>query len=82
MLAERFVHACFPPLRGVEARVDDEPVKPRRELRAAAELLQAHADFRKCLLCGVARVVGVAQDLPASRSTFGACRVSNASSAG
>jgi biotin-[acetyl-CoA-carboxylase] ligase BirA-like protein len=64
MLAERFVDARFPPLRGVEARVDDEPVQPRRELGAAAKLLQAHADFRECLLCGVARIVGVTQDLP------------------
>jgi len=64
MLAERFVHARLPPLRCVEARVDDEPVQPRRELRAAPELLQAHADFRERLLCGIARIVGIAQDLP------------------
>jgi biotin-[acetyl-CoA-carboxylase] ligase BirA-like protein len=64
MLAERFVHAGFPPLRSVEARVDDKSVQPRRELGAAAKLLQAHADFRECLLCGVARVVWIAQDLP------------------
>ncbi len=64
MLAERFVDARLSALRGVETRIDDEPVQPRRELRAAAELLQAHADLGECLLRGVARVVGIAQELP------------------
>ena len=63
MLAERFVHARLPALGRIEAGVDDEAVQPRRELRAAAELLQPHADLRERLLCGVARVVGIAQEL-------------------
>jgi biotin-[acetyl-CoA-carboxylase] ligase BirA-like protein len=63
MLAERFVGARLAALSSVEARVDDEPVQPRRELRTAAKLLQAHADLCERLLRGVARIVGIAQDL-------------------
>ena len=50
---ERLVHARPPALDGVETRVDDEPVQPRRELRAAAELLQPDAHLRERLLRGV-----------------------------
>ena len=72
---------AFAPLDDVEARVDDEPVQPRRELGAAAELLQADAELGERLLGRVARVLGIARKCSASRSTRGACRVSSASSA-
>ena len=62
-LGERLVHARLAALGRVPARVDDEPVQPGGELRVAAELLQAHAELRERLLRGVARVLGIAQDL-------------------
>jgi biotin-[acetyl-CoA-carboxylase] ligase BirA-like protein len=64
MLAERLVDARLPALRGVEARIHDEPVQPRRELGPAAKLLQPHADLGECLLRSVTRVVWIAQELP------------------
>jgi biotin-[acetyl-CoA-carboxylase] ligase BirA-like protein len=64
MVAERLVDPCLPPLCSVKAGVDDKPVQPRRELRAATELLEAHADLRERLLRGIACIVGVAEDLP------------------
>ena len=60
---KRLVYARAPALDGVETRVDDEPVQPRRELRAAAELLQPNAHLRERLLRGVVSVVGIAQDV-------------------
>jgi biotin-[acetyl-CoA-carboxylase] ligase BirA-like protein len=63
MVTERFVAARLPALCGVEAGVDDKPVQPRRELRAAAELLQPHTDFCERFLRGVAGIVWIAQDL-------------------
>ena len=56
------MHARLPPLGGVAARVDDEPVQPRRELGVAPELLQADAELGERLLRGVARVLGIAQE--------------------
>jgi biotin-[acetyl-CoA-carboxylase] ligase BirA-like protein len=70
MLAERFVDTRLPALCGVETRVDDEPVQPRRELRPTAELLQPYADLCQRLLGGVARIVGIAQDLPCEPLDF------------
>jgi biotin-[acetyl-CoA-carboxylase] ligase BirA-like protein len=64
VLAEGFMDTRLPALCGVETSVDDEPVQPRRELRPAAELLQADADLCECLLGGVARIVRIAQNLP------------------
>ncbi len=63
MLAERFVDPRLPAFDRVEARIDDKSVQPRRELRAAAKLLQAHTDLGERLLGRVARVVGIAQEL-------------------
>src|SRR5439155_10093186 len=51
------------PLRDVAARVDDEAVKPRRELRLAAELADAHAELRQRLLRRVARVLAIAEQM-------------------
>ena len=51
-------------LGDVAARVDHKPVEPRGELRFAPELAQAHAEFRQCLLGGIARVFRVTQDVP------------------
>ena len=48
-------------LRDVLARVHDEPVEPRRELRLAAELPDAPHELHERLLRRVARVVGVAE---------------------
>jgi hypothetical protein len=45
------------------AAVDDEAVQPGRELRLAPELLEPDADLRERLLGGVARVVGIAQEV-------------------
>ena len=56
--------ARLAPLGGVAARVDDEPVQPGRELRLAAELLEADADLRERFLRRVARVLGVPQEMP------------------
>ena len=61
MLAERLVHAGLAALDCVEARVDDEPVQPCGELRAAVELLQADADLRESLLRRVVRVLAIAK---------------------
>ena len=63
MRAERFVDPSLPAFRRIKACIHDEPVQPRRELRAAPELLQSHADLGERLLCGIARVVGIAQEL-------------------
>ena len=46
------------------ARVDDEAVQPRRELRLAAELREPHAELCKGLLSRVARVLGIAEHVP------------------
>ncbi len=64
MLTEGLVGARLSALRCVKASIDDQPMQPRRELRATAELLQAYTDLGKRLLRGVARVVGIAQELP------------------
>ena len=50
-------------LRDVLARVDDEPVQPGRELRLAPELADPLDELRQGLLRGIARVLGVAQDV-------------------
>ena len=47
----------------VAAGVEDEPVQPGRELRIAAELRQPDAELRERLLCRVASVLRVAQDV-------------------
>ena len=80
-LAERLVHACPPALDRVEARVDDEPVQPGRELRAAAELLQPDAHLRERLLRGIVSVVRVAQDVACEPFHLGWCRGRSASNA-
>ena len=61
MVAERLMGPRLTALRSVEARIHHEAVQPGRELGAAVELLQPHADLRKGLLRGVAPVVGIAQ---------------------
>ena len=48
------VDARLPAFDRVEARIDDKSVQPRRELRAAAKLLQAHTDLGERLLSRVA----------------------------
>ena len=47
----------------VLAGVDDEPVEPGRELRLAAELADPDDELRERVLRGVARVLGVAQQV-------------------
>jgi BirA family biotin operon repressor/biotin-[acetyl-CoA-carboxylase] ligase len=47
----------------VAARVHDEPVKPRCELRVAAELTEAGAELHERFLGGVARLLEVAEYL-------------------
>jgi hypothetical protein len=47
----------------VAARVHDEPVQPGRELRFAAELLQARADLDQRLLRSVPRLLEIAYQL-------------------
>ena len=51
-----------PPRERVAARVHDEPVQPRRELRLAAELPNPRADLRERLLRRIAGVLGIAKD--------------------
>ena len=48
----------------VAARVHDEPVEPCRELRVAAELLEAGAKLHERLLGSVTRLLDIAQHLP------------------
>ena len=50
-------------LREVLAGVDDEPVQPGRELRLAPELADADDELRERVLCGVACVLRVAQQV-------------------
>ena len=64
------------PVGHVAARIDDEPVQPRRELRLAAELAEPDAELRERLLRGVARVLGVAQQM--AREPLDARRVASA----
>ncbi len=64
LIAERLVASRLAPIGRVEARVHDDAVEPSRELRAAVELLQAYTHLRKSLLSRIARVLGVAQELP------------------
>ena len=64
VVREGLVQAHRATLGGVTARVDDEPVQPGGELRVAAELLQADAELGESLLRGVARVLGIAQEVP------------------
>ena len=47
----------------VLARVDDQAVQPRGELRLAPELADPHDELRERLLGRVARVLGVAQEV-------------------
>ena len=68
---ERLVHARPPALDRVEARVDDEPVQPRRELRAAAELLQPNADLASASCAASLASSGSRRMWRASRSTLG-----------
>src|SRR5579872_3041325 len=63
IVLERLVHARLAPLGGVTARVDDETVEPRGELRVAAELRQAQADLRERFLRGVARILRVPEQM-------------------
>src|SRR3954454_8066713 len=64
LVGQRIVAARALPLGHVAARVDHEPVQPRRKLRLAAELLETDAELRQRLLRGVARVLGIAQQTP------------------
>jgi Biotin/lipoate A/B protein ligase family len=50
-----------PRLRHVLARVDDQPVEPGGERRLAAELADPAHELHERLLCGVARIFGIAQ---------------------
>lgn len=59
VLGERFVHT--PSRVRVTARVERDPVQPRRELRVAAELAEPPAHLRERLLRGIAGVVRIAQ---------------------
>jgi hypothetical protein len=61
LVGQRIVDTGALPLGHVATGVDDEPVQPRRELRLAAELLEADAELRQRLLRRIARVLGVAQ---------------------
>ncbi len=63
VLAQRLVHTRPTAFDRVEAGVQDKPVEPRRELRAAAELLQPDAHLRKSFLRSVVRVIRVAKDV-------------------
>src|SRR5581483_3125452 len=69
VLVERLCAACRGEARlgDVLARVDDEPVQPRRELRFAAKLADAPHELHERLLGGVVRVLGVAQDVKRDR---------------
>src|SRR5205085_8925455 len=64
LVRERLVRARPLPLCHVAARVDDEPVQPRRELRLSAELTQPHTELRERLLRRVARVLRIPQQVP------------------
>ena len=57
------MHARALTVSGVAARVDDEPVQPRRELRFTTELAEPDAELREGLLRRVARVFGIAQQM-------------------
>src|SRR5438477_318448 len=63
VILERLVHAGAATLRGVPARVHDETVQPRRELRVAAELRQPDAHLRERLLRSVAGVFRIAEEM-------------------
>ena len=47
----------------VAARVERQPVEPRRERRLAAELADLHAELRERVLRRVARILGVPEDM-------------------
>lgn len=64
IVGERLVPALRSTLGGIATCVHDETVKPRGELRVAAELLQPDAELRERLLRCVARVFGVAKEMP------------------
>jgi biotin-[acetyl-CoA-carboxylase] ligase BirA-like protein len=59
VLGQHLVLARLAALGSIDARVEHEPVQPGRELCITAELRQADAHFRECLLCGVACVLGI-----------------------
>ena len=68
---------CHPlPLSHVAARIDNEPVQPRRELRLAPELPQADAELRERLLRSVARILRIAEE--ASREPLDTRRMAGA----
>jgi hypothetical protein len=60
---ERLVGANALALGDVAARVHDEAMEPRGELRLAPELLQPHTELGERLLRRVARVLGVAEQV-------------------
>jgi BirA family biotin operon repressor/biotin-[acetyl-CoA-carboxylase] ligase len=63
VVRQRLVLARLPALCCIHARVEHEPVQPRRELRVTAELRQADAHFCERLLRGIARILGIAKDV-------------------
>jgi len=73
VVAERLVHARVVPFGRVTARVDDEAVEPRGELRVAAKLADTDAHLRERLLGRVPRILGVAQEM--AREALDAGRV-------
>ena len=60
---ERFCAPCLPCLREVLARVHDQAVQPRRELRFAAVLAESHDDFCESVLARIPRIFGIAQQM-------------------
>ena len=63
VLVERLVAARAAALRDVAARVEREPVEPRRERGLAAELADLDAELGERVLGGVARVLRVGEDV-------------------
>jgi biotin-[acetyl-CoA-carboxylase] ligase BirA-like protein len=63
VLEERLAAAHPLAVGDVEARVDDEPVEPGRELGVAAKLAQPHAELRERFLGGVAGVLGIREQV-------------------
>ena len=64
VVVQRLVHARATPFGRVATRVHDKAVQPRGELGVAAKLLQPNAHLGERLLRGVARVLGIAQQVP------------------
>ena len=63
ILLERVVTSCSPPLRDVAAGVERQAMKPRRERSLTPELANFGAELRKCILRGVACILGVGEQM-------------------